>query len=107
MDTLSGKKLLWRLAVVLPVLLVCLNTPVHAAQARNGQPPNSSGFTSTPGISIERATAIARRETGGRVLSATPKQRSTGTEYRIRMLVDGERVITVTVDERGRVKNRR
>ena len=110
MVTLPSNKRSWLTALALPIFLVCLSLPVQAAQGRGkelGQPPNSSGFTSAPGISIERATSIARRETGGRVLSATPKQKSSGTEYRIRMLVDGERVITVTVDQHGRIKNRR
>ena len=84
----------------------------QAAEHRNGrsdlqQAPAANGFAPAPGISIERATAIARKHTGGRVLSATPKQRSSGTEYRIRMLVDGERVTTVVVDQRGRIKNKR
>lgn len=81
---------------------------VQAAEHRhpNGAPPANS-FAPAPGISIEKATAIARKHTGGRVLSATPKSRSKGTEYRIRMLVDGERVMTVVVDHKGRIKNKR
>ena len=34
-------------------------------------------------------------------------QKRLGTEYRVRMLVDGERVVTVTVDPQGRVRDRR
>ncbi len=65
-----------------------------------------SQFAPRPGVSLEQATQRARQATGGRVLSATPRQRSNGTEYRVRLLVDGERVITVTVDPRGRVKRK-
>jgi hypothetical protein len=80
----------------------------QAAEHRqpNGAAPGNS-FAPAPGISIEKATAIARKHTGGRVLSATPKSRSNGTEYRVRMLVDGERVMTVVVDHKGRIKNKR
>jgi hypothetical protein len=97
---------------VLPVLLGCLVLPVAAAPARNERndltnPAGSSSFAPAPSISLEKATSIARRHTGGRVLSTTPKQRSAGTEYRVRMLVDGERVVTVTVDHKGRIKNKR
>lgn len=97
---------------VLPVLLGCLVLPVAAAPARNelkdlANPSGSSSFAPAPSISLEKATSIARRHTGGRVLSTTPKQRSAGTEYRVRMLVDGERVVTVTVDHKGRIKNKR
>ena len=96
------------------LLVVGLGVAVvgEAAEPRNGRtdrnpPAAANGFAPAPGISIERATAIARKHTGGRVLSATPKQRSMGTEYRIRMLVDGERVMTVVVDHQGRIKNKR
>ena len=96
------------------VLLLTLTISGHAAQRADetrelkelrGLGNNaSSQFAPQPGISLEQATQKARKATGGRVLSASPRQRSTGTEYRVRLLVDGERVITVTVDSRGRVK---
>ena len=96
------------LNVLLLALLMAFGVSAQAAEKRmpNGG-PGASSFAPAPGISIEKATAIARKHTGGRVLSATPKTRSTGTEYRIRMLVDGERVTTVVVDHRGRIKNKR
>ncbi len=107
----SKRLKLW-FSAALPVLLTCLALPLEAAPGRDklddlSQPPGTSSFAESPGISIEKATSIARKHTGGRVLSATPRQRSAGTEYRVRMLVDGERVITVTVDHKGRVKNKR
>ena len=97
---------------LLLTLLMGLGSATQAAEKRNGlggmnAPPPGNGFAPAPGISIEQATAIARKHTGGRVLSATPKQRSSGTEYRVRMLVDGERVMTVVVDHQGRIKNKR
>ena len=101
-------------AVLKPVLLslwlsVGCTGAVWAAQEQTDLPsmkPSSArqSFAPTPGISLEKATSIARKHTGGRVLSASPRVRSQGTEYRVRMLVDGERVVTVTVDHRGRVQ---
>ena len=105
---------------MLLVVLAVLANPVHAQPANDtrernelkelrGLNPGTNGsrFAPQPGVGIERATQIARKHTGGRVISATPLQRSDGTEYRVRMLVDGERVVTVTVDASGRVKKKR
>ena len=107
----TGYKHQWQW-LLLPMLVLCLATPGYAAESRVdlpdlARPPASNGFAPAPGISLEKATAIARKHTGGRVLSATPKQRSNGTVYRIRMLVDGERVVTVTVDERGQIRDKK
>ena len=112
MDTSFFKRWSTRLAVVLPIFFVCVALPVEAAQTRDktknlGSPATSNSFAPTPGISLEKATRIAREHTGGRVLSSTFRQRASGSEYRVRMLVDGERVITVTVDHKGRIKNKR
>ena len=60
-----------------------------------------------PAVGLKQATAIARDHTGGRVLSANKKQRSGQVVYRVRMLVDGERVVTVVVDAEGKVRQRR
>jgi uncharacterized membrane protein YkoI len=94
--------------LVLVVATLALSLPLQAAEPLDGldrleHPRNGLGFAPAAGISIDKATAIARKHTGGRVLSATPKQRSNGTVYRVRMLVDGQRVVTVTVDQTGRV----
>ena len=82
MDTPSNNGRRSRLAFVLPLLLACLAMPVEAAPARNklndNAPAGASSFAPAPGISIDKATAIARSATGGRVLSATPRQRSSG-----------------------------
>ena len=53
-------------------------------------------------ISADRAAAIARDATGGRVLKVQRK----GKVYQVRVLLDGERVRNVKVDARsGRVLN--
>lgn len=94
-------------------LLVCVVTML-AAPGANAQPrddlqgisrdASSSYFgAAKPGIGIKRATAIARKHTGGRVLSASPRQAGQAMQYRVRVLVDGERVVTVTVDHDGQI----
>ena len=104
------------LVALLVLVLAALAAPVQAQSAnernelkelRGLTSGSTSRFAPQPGVSIERATQIARKHTGGRVISATPRERSSGTEYRVRMLVDGERVVTVTVDARGRIKKKR
>ncbi|MEM7079277.1 MAG: hypothetical protein AAF513_11675 [Pseudomonadota bacterium] len=58
------------------------------------------------GISAEQATAIVREHTGGRVLSTNSRQVGQFMHYRVRVLVNGERVVTLTVDQRGRINRR-
>jgi uncharacterized membrane protein YkoI len=54
-------------------------------------------------ISRERAAAIAREATGGRVLSVDLQG---GRSWRVKVLLNGERVRTVTIDARtGAVQN--
>lgn len=97
------------LALVFSITLACFSLPSQAGQ--NGPdlsdfvaPQSANSFAPAPGISVERATAIARRHTGGRVLSTTPKKVPSGMAYKVRMLVDGERVVTVLVDPKGHIK---
>ncbi|MEQ8859340.1 MAG: hypothetical protein RIC56_11900 [Pseudomonadales bacterium] len=56
------------------------------------------------GISVERCANIVRRETGGRVLSATPSERGGQPGCDVRVLVDGKRVMSVFVDGNGRMR---
>src|SRR5690606_37842523 len=53
--------------------------------------PNSL-VENLPGISLEQAANKVRRETGGRVLSASPIDRGGQRGYEIRVLLDGKRV---------------
>ena len=95
-------------------VLVCLGQ-MSQAYAANGLPTikeltqdaANNSFAPTSRVSLKQATAIARKHTGGRVLSANTKQRGAKVEYRVRMLVNGERVVTVTVDQSGQVRDRR
>ena len=61
-----------------------------------------TGHLMTP----ESAAGVARRETGGRVLSVTPLDGG-HQGYRIRLLLDGGRVTTVLVDPRGGIRRQR
>ena len=100
------------LALILGAATMLGSMPADAAQGRNplkelAKPQNgANSFAPRSSISLERATTIARQRTGGRVLSATEARRGGMPEYRIRMLVDGERVVTVVVDDSGRIRNR-
>ena len=58
------------------------------------------------GISVERCANIVRRETGGRVLSASPAERGGQRGCEVRVLVDGKRVKSLFVDSEGRVRGR-
>ena len=58
-----------------------------------------------PGISVERCANIVRRETGGRVLSATPVDRGGRRGCEVRVLVDGKRVRSLFVDSQGRIRD--
>jgi hypothetical protein len=87
------------------VLLVLGVSPAQAQPAfRLAAEPELKPHTlvEPPGISLEQATSIVRRQTGGRVLSATPA----GRGYEVRVLVDGKRVKTVFVDSRGNLRSR-
>ncbi|MEM8768609.1 MAG: PepSY domain-containing protein [Pseudomonadota bacterium] len=58
------------------------------------------------GISLEQAADKVRRQTGGRILSATPSERGGRRGYEIRVLVDGKRVKQYYVDSEGRLSSR-
>ena len=68
----------------------------------------SSRSNKAVGVSLRQAMALAREDTGGRVLSS--KSFNSGNQgaqiHQIRLLVDGERVVTVVVDAKGRVRRR-
>lgn len=100
---------------MLGLVLAVLTVAVPQANAADGLPTvrdltrdaASNSFAPQTRVSLKQATVIARNHTGGRVLSANTKQRGTLVEYRVRMLVNGERVVTVTVDQNGEVRERR
>jgi hypothetical protein len=96
-----------RIALLLTVLTLL---PGVAAAApgwmRNAQEPlePSSLVNNPPGISLEQAANKVRRETGGRVLSASPTERSGQRGFEVRVLLDGKRVKSYFVDGEGRIR---
>lgn len=86
-------------------LLVPLGS--HAAGAERvdkGVKPNH--FVQPSGISLEQAADRVRRETGGRVLSASPAQKGGQHGYNVRVLLDGKRVKNVFVDAESSASKR-
>ena len=94
---LCKKWLLW-LVFVLPLAAVA---PIAAAQ----QQAEPNYYTKQHGISTEQAAHIARRKTGGRVLSITPASKGGQRGYNVRVLIDGKRVKQYYVDSDGRISS--
>ncbi len=86
------------------VLVLPFYTADVAAARGDAVPP--SNLVQQPAISVEQATAIARLETSGRVLSATPVEGG-NRGYRVRVLLEGGRVTTVVIDRKGGVRKGR
>ncbi|MDZ7670685.1 MAG: PepSY domain-containing protein [Gammaproteobacteria bacterium] len=98
-----------RLAAVLLALLIVLPGLAAAApdwrrSAQEQLEPNT--LVRPPGISLEQAANKVRRQTGGRVLSASPTERSGQRGYEVRVLLEGKRVKNYFVDADGRVRSR-
>ena len=69
-------------------------TSVSAGADRNG---NDRGGSDNNGISAEQAASIVKRAYDGRVVSVKQE----GNRYKVRVLLDGGRVKTVSVDSHG------
>ena len=82
--------------------LLALGLPlsVQASEFREAATPKY--FSEPAGVNLEVATAIVRRKTGGRVLSANPASRGPQRGYKVRVLVKDRVVQTWFVDSRGR-----
>ncbi len=94
--------------LVLPLtaltLLTTLSVPSAAVAAEIAQPQHYA--PPVGGISLEQAADKVRRQTGGRILSATPTEKGGRRGYEIRVLVDGKRVKQYYVDSEGRMSSR-
>lgn len=111
-----GVRSFGRTAALAVCVTLCLSlgtaTAAHAAPAwMQAQPatlvPQSNLAPSAErGISVERAARIARRQTGGRVLSTTRVRRSGELGVEVRLLINGSRVTKVFVDDDGEVRGR-
>ncbi|MFT4824310.1 MAG: starvation-inducible outer membrane lipoprotein [Halioglobus sp.] len=80
----TWKKLL---TILLLSGLVCMTLPATQAQAKQ---PNAKSQSS---MSPAQAAAKAKAKHGGKVLKVTPK----GRGYRVKLLTDSGRVITVNI----------
>lgn len=92
--------LLWSV-LVLPIFASFAALDASAQQSRPQYYTKPSG-----GISLEQAADMVRRQTGGRVLSATPVNKGGQRGYNVRVLVDGKRVKQYYVDAEGRMSSR-
>jgi uncharacterized membrane protein YkoI len=86
-----SKWLLW-LALVLPAHVLSAPADFFEKSELHTQ------FAAPAAISLEQAADKVRRETGGRVLSASPTEKGGKRGYDVRVLLDGKRVKKVFVD---------
>jgi len=86
-----SKWLVW-LVLVMPSVLLAASADFFDKADRPTQ------FAAPAAISLEQAADKVRRETGGRVLSATPTVKSGKRGYSVRVLLDGKRVKKIFVD---------
>jgi hypothetical protein len=93
----------WVPLVLLGALLPGLATAAPDWRRPELEPQN---LVRPSGISVERCANIVRRETGGRVLSASPAERGGQRGCEVRVLVDGKRVKSLFVDSEGHVRGR-
>ena len=97
--------------VAVALLLATLTMPLLSTAAspdwrRSAQEQLEPNTLVRPGITLEQAANEVRRQTGGRVLSASPSERGGQRGYEVRVLVDGKRVKSYFVDAQGRVRSR-
>lgn len=103
-----------RLLVVLGVVCTAVPTLAVAARASNVQTPTNANAFVQPNrsagrfVNLNQAIRIAQEESGGQVLAAKSIRGPDGAQrHRIRVLVDGERVTTMVIDQQGRLLRRR
>jgi len=91
-----------RIQGLMLVMLTALSTGVPGVAGLGVVRPAAAEETAS--ISADRAAEIARSATGGRVLSVE-RRRNDRPWYRVKVLVDGERVRYVGVDAvTGRIR---
>ena len=92
-----------RRLLLLLLLALSASLAMPAAQAQQGRNELNNFSRGAGGISIEQASATARRHTGGRVLQVKPVKRGGERGYSVRVLIDDKRVKQYYVDSQGRV----
>ena len=73
----------------------------HVVGMFQAQTKSNNYFSDQAGVSQRQAASAARSKIGGKVISVKPEKNGKG--YRVRLLVEGGRVVTVQVDPKGRV----
>ena len=103
-----------RLLLVMGALFTAVPTFTLAAREPSNRAPTNANAFVQPNRSVGRfvnlnqAIRIAQEESGGQILSAKSVRAADGSQrHRIRVLVDGQRVTTMEVDQGGRVLRRR
>jgi uncharacterized membrane protein YkoI len=86
--------------LLLPALLLLALPafPLFAMSPADSMSQTPVRLATKNGISLDQATAIVRKETGGRVLSADRQSRNGQTIYRIKVLMPSGVVKVVRVD---------
>ena len=107
LTTVVFAKMLAVLVTLVIAATMTLSSP--AANAAQGytditQKAGNNYMANPAGISAKQAATAARNHIEGRVLSVKPHSKNNG--YRVKLLVDGGRVVTVNVDGNGRVRGR-
>lgn len=59
-------------------------------------------FAEPTGVSAKEAAGLARDRVGGKLISIKPNRKQGG--YNVRLLVEGGRVVKVSVDPSGRIR---
>ncbi len=78
----------------LAIAAICSTTMLVGAAEDGTSPP----MPSPPPLAADRAAAIAREQTGGRVLDVRPTAASDQSSYEVRVLLDEGRVRKVVVN---------
>ena len=95
--------------MVLGAMITALPSDVYAAAAFKAQAPANSYVQPDRRvgrvINLNQAIRIAQEKSGGKVLSAKSVRGPNGSfRHHVRMLVDGQRVTTLVVDQQGRLQ---
>ncbi len=111
MTVVFAKTLAVLLTLVIAATMTLSSPAANAAQGYTDitQKAGNNYMANPAGITAKQAAAAARNHIQGRVLSVKPHAKNPHSEnrgYRVKLLVDGGRVVTVNVDGNGRVRGR-
>jgi hypothetical protein len=98
--------------ILMGVVVTALPGALHAGSASQARAPANSYVQPDRRvgrvINLNQAIRIAQEESGGKVLSAKSVRGPNGSlRHHVRMLVDGQRVTTLVVNQQGRLQRAR